>query len=712
MQTCKPCGYRSRRMANFLQIGGLQEDSDLDDYGDNEYNDVWEVEPVSASNEASLVFADPRVFQREHNSQDCAQDACNGSFSDGSSQNLQSGTGGRRVSPTPEMDPMRTNQSSHEHFDVARVLVPKDNNCLFNAIAYLCGEAEKVELVEHDFRRSIAEDITNNPQKYSEVMLGKPLGQYCEWIQQSTNWGGENEICILCEQLNVEIEVILMGHTATSLTYGKSQTTQTPQYNRLCRIFLLYSGQHYDGLVAQVRDSVGGLIETIRRFPVGESEMSSLALAHGIHVFEDSHLVQHDHILASTLAMCDGTDSGSMGRRCSDSELMRSETLFGAALRLHDTGHQSDEAGRQHAYAPAQPASVPSGCYKETKKYLQDCMKSVSSDIRSQETAFAANSATMSQDELNSVMSLKLAQKLANEELKRVENCDQLPVLDPEIIAGIGLTFSWCTDQNKLLITRVVELSAANFAGVMIGDALLQINDRPVTNFFDVKRCLGPCGSAVHCVLERCFTIPGPHGLNQILKQCTLSLIREIKASKRADVQHDIRHCAMQGVQKISSRVLHQHLLSTRAHSAATLATQASPATPQAQESDFLQESRDLVYSGSILEIKLEYYNDNKESLVGRIAQTLFPSSTAAPEEKWRQANVRLTRDAMLVVDQSPIGLFEILCAAPVPDASADLRELQMLNLERQSVKSSDFTANMREENSRCLEIFAHTGIK
>ena len=90
--------------------------------------------------------------------------------------------------------------------------------------------------------------------------------------------------------------MIMMGENATSLTYG-----ETLQPARSGRIFLLYSGQHYDALVAHQSEQSG--LKTILIFPAGMSEMSSLALACGIQVFENSNnaLEEVDLMMCSRL---------------------------------------------------------------------------------------------------------------------------------------------------------------------------------------------------------------------------------------------------------------------------------------------------------------------------------------------------------------------------------------------------------------------------
>ena len=44
-----------------------------------------------------------------------------------------------------------------------------------------------------------------------------------------------------------------------------------------------------------------------------------------------------------------------------------------------------------------------------------------------------------------------------------------------------------------MTVSRVLESSAANFAGVLVGDALLQIDDRIVSDVDDIKRGFHHC---------------------------------------------------------------------------------------------------------------------------------------------------------------------------------------------------------------------------
>ena len=175
------------------------------------------------------------------------------------------------------------------HLEAVRIPIPKDNNCLFTSIAYLCCDGVQDESVARSLRKKIADcilrdRITNNPPKYTDLLLGKPPLESCEWIKDDANWSGENEILILSEHYNVEITVIMMGDNVTGITYGETRGSL-----RSGRIFLLYTGQHYDALVGSKHEKPGGSVtRMIRIFPSGVSEMCSLAVACGMREFEKS----------------------------------------------------------------------------------------------------------------------------------------------------------------------------------------------------------------------------------------------------------------------------------------------------------------------------------------------------------------------------------------------------------------------------------------
>ena len=128
----------------------------------------------------------------------------------------------------------------------------------------------------------MAEHVRNSDD-VSEVMLGMPKEEYCKWIRNEMNWGGENEICFLCDKFNVEIQVVMMGVSSSSLTYGTAP-------GRRGRVYLLYTGQHYDALVGGDNPEVMPDAET-RVFPSGEACEAfdkQVVLAANEHYIEDA----------------------------------------------------------------------------------------------------------------------------------------------------------------------------------------------------------------------------------------------------------------------------------------------------------------------------------------------------------------------------------------------------------------------------------------
>ncbi|TMW66204.1 hypothetical protein Poli38472_003969 [Pythium oligandrum] len=120
-----------------------------------------------------------------------------------------------------------------------RRVVPADNSCLFNCISYALGKGKSGN--GQMMRNIIKDAILANPTTYSEVFLGRPVYEYCAWIQDDKSWGGEIELSILSTHFKLEIVVFdVIG--MSRLCYGEDQGfTQ--------RMFLLYDGIHYDIIV-------------------------------------------------------------------------------------------------------------------------------------------------------------------------------------------------------------------------------------------------------------------------------------------------------------------------------------------------------------------------------------------------------------------------------------------------------------------------------
>lgn len=76
---------------------------------------------------------------------------------------------------------------------------------------------------------------------YNQVFLGRPVHEYCAWIQEDSSWGGEIELSILSTHLKLEM-VVFDVTSMSRLCYGEDQGFSQ-------RMFLLYDGIHYDIVV-------------------------------------------------------------------------------------------------------------------------------------------------------------------------------------------------------------------------------------------------------------------------------------------------------------------------------------------------------------------------------------------------------------------------------------------------------------------------------
>lgn len=98
-----------------------------------------------------------------------------------------------------------------------RKIIPSDNSCLFNSVAYALEK--KTMNLAGELRNIIAGIVMSDPEKYTEVLLGKSNDKYCEWILKDTSWGGEIELMILSEYYKCEICAISI-QTLANFTYG------------------------------------------------------------------------------------------------------------------------------------------------------------------------------------------------------------------------------------------------------------------------------------------------------------------------------------------------------------------------------------------------------------------------------------------------------------------------------------------------------------
>jgi len=124
--------------------------------------------------------------------------------------------------------------------------IANDNSCLFNAVGGLvegfhaCGPALVTEL-----RQTVASIISaNSDGRYSEGYLGAPPDKYTRHILQPDTWGGGIELSVLAEFHDVEIAALDV-ETCHQYIFGESAD---PKLRKTRRIYLVYSGVHYDAL--------------------------------------------------------------------------------------------------------------------------------------------------------------------------------------------------------------------------------------------------------------------------------------------------------------------------------------------------------------------------------------------------------------------------------------------------------------------------------
>ncbi|CAJ1357920.1 unnamed protein product [Effrenium voratum] len=148
--------------------------------------------------------------------------------------------------------------------------VPNDHSCLFWAIAYLTeGEVGRAKAKE--LREVCAQDALRDSDPSRALLLGfNSVEEYANWIRNEFHWGGENEILCLARHYGVEAAVVCC-ESMQVLCYGSDLPTCS------ARIYLLYTGQHYDPIVAAANAETPVEHEQ-KRQKKGDSSLESGAL--------------------------------------------------------------------------------------------------------------------------------------------------------------------------------------------------------------------------------------------------------------------------------------------------------------------------------------------------------------------------------------------------------------------------------------------------
>ncbi|KAG9511022.1 Ubiquitin thioesterase OTU1, partial [Fragariocoptes setiger] len=145
--------------------------------------------------------------------------------------------------------------------------VPANNSCLFTSIHFCVTGGEVDENCSQAMRKTIAEKVAADPIQFDDAVLGQSNKQYCDWIQDTNNWGGAIELCILSKYYEKEI-VVADIKSARLNRFGEN-------YHYPERILLLYDGLHYDPLKFQPLDD-SSPVQTI--FPTEDEEILTMAL--------------------------------------------------------------------------------------------------------------------------------------------------------------------------------------------------------------------------------------------------------------------------------------------------------------------------------------------------------------------------------------------------------------------------------------------------
>ncbi|XP_060524178.1 ubiquitin thioesterase Otu1 isoform X2 [Cylas formicarius] len=147
-------------------------------------------------------------------------------------------------------------------------VVPADNSCLFTSVHFvLNGKVDETGEAAPFLRQLVAESIRNESHKYDAAILGKPVEEYCSWIQDDKSWGGAIELAILSSYYGIEIAVVDTINAIIN-RFGEDQ-------NFPLRVFLMFDGIHYDPLYLETLngDSITTFFETTNEMVLREAEL-------------------------------------------------------------------------------------------------------------------------------------------------------------------------------------------------------------------------------------------------------------------------------------------------------------------------------------------------------------------------------------------------------------------------------------------------------
>jgi ubiquitin thioesterase OTU1 len=166
-----------------------------------------------------------------------------------------------------EEDPPAVKLSDGSYL-VHRVM-PDDNSCLFRALGKCLLGSDVDGMVE--LRSAVAQGIQADTDRFNEVVLEKTPDEYCRWIQTENAWGGATEIIIIAESFGVEVcAVNLQDCSVQRFNEGQQM-----------RVFLVYSGIHWDALASNAIGKWGQPEIDVTQFDAQDVEIEQKAIEIG-----------------------------------------------------------------------------------------------------------------------------------------------------------------------------------------------------------------------------------------------------------------------------------------------------------------------------------------------------------------------------------------------------------------------------------------------
>jgi len=143
-----------------------------------------------------------------------------------------------------------------KHATMIKRVIPSDNSCLFNSIAYALENRAMDKAGE--MRELIAGIVLSDPINWNDAILGTKNEKYVEKIMQPGTWGGSIELTILAANYECEIAAWDVSSKRSNI-FG-----QGSGYKK--RIYVLYDGVHYDVLAQNLNGEKGAAQNDITIF--------------------------------------------------------------------------------------------------------------------------------------------------------------------------------------------------------------------------------------------------------------------------------------------------------------------------------------------------------------------------------------------------------------------------------------------------------------